>query len=126
MSCGQRLRIAEGRGFRRYQTPEEATAATRDRWQRKNRARRALIRSVESEPYSLAEIAERDRFRCGLCGTRVPMVLKHPHPDSPVVDHVIPLVGGGSDLRLNAQLAHFRCNAVKGAAGGGEQLALIG
>jgi hypothetical protein len=37
-----------------------------------------------------------------------------------------PLSRGGDDTRANVQLAHFLCNARKGAAGGGEQLALIG
>lgn len=46
-------------------------------------------------------------------------------PLSPVIDHVIPLACGGSDLRVNVQLAHFFCNGSKGATGG-EQLALIG
>lgn len=125
-SCGQKLRYAEGRGFRRYETPAQRTAAERERWQRKNRRRRAQKRAVGTEPYSLAEIAARDGFRCGLCGLRVAMATSVPHPRSPVVDHVIPLARGGSDLRVNVQLAHYRCNAVKGAAGGGEQLALIG
>jgi 5-methylcytosine-specific restriction endonuclease McrA len=49
-----------------------------------------------------------------------------PHATAPVIDHVIPLAAGGSDLRVNVQLAHYLCNARKGAAGGGEQLALIG
>lgn len=98
----------------------------RQRLQQKNRRRRAQVRGAGSEPYSLAEIARRDRRRCGLCGERVAMTKAVPHPRSPVVDHVVPLAKGGSDLRTNVQLAHYRCNASKGAAGGGEQLALIG
>jgi 5-methylcytosine-specific restriction endonuclease McrA len=125
-SCGQKLRNAEGRGFLVHETPEARAAAERERWQRKNRRRRAQKRSAGTEPYSLAEIAARDGYRCGLCRVRVEMTKRVPHPHAPVVDHVVPLARGGSDLRVNVQLAHYRCNGIKGAAGGGEQLALIG
>lgn len=115
---------------RRYPTrllsAEERAERERERSRQRNRRRRATLREVESEPYTLAEIATRDRFRCGLCGGRVGMFKPRFHPRSPVIDHVIPLIVGGSDLRVNVQLAHFFCNGSKGAAGGGEQLALIG
>lgn len=94
-------------------------------WQEKNRRRRAAKRGGVSEPYTTAEIAERDRFRCGLCGKRVPMGVKVPDPLAPTIDHVLPLVEGGDDTRANVQLAHFRCNSVKGPRGS-QQLALIG
>jgi 5-methylcytosine-specific restriction endonuclease McrA len=98
----------------------------RERSRQKNRRRRAQVRGAGTEPYTVGEIAARDKFRCGLCAGRVPMGKTWPHPQSPVIDHVVPLSRGGSDLRANVQLAHSICNARKGAAGGGEQLALIG
>ncbi|MDI9885916.1 HNH endonuclease signature motif containing protein [Streptomyces sp. HNM0645] len=78
-----------------------------------------------SEPYTLAEIAERDKGRCGLCGGRVAMKQKVPHPKAPTIDHVVPVSEGGDDTRANVQLAHFVCNSVKGPRGS-QQLALIG
>ncbi|MCX4786475.1 HNH endonuclease [Streptomyces sp. NBC_01221] len=78
-----------------------------------------------SEPYTLLGIAERDRTRCGLCGGRVAMKQKVPHPKAPTIDHIVPVSEGGDDTRANVQLAHFRCNSVKGARGC-QQLALIG
>lgn len=119
LSCAQRYRHGTA-------GPEDSKARERDRWQRKNRRRRALKRNAQSEKYSLAEIAARDRNRCGLCGSRVAMTRTAPHPRAPVVDHVIPLARGGDDVRTNVQLAHFLCNSRKGCHGGGEQLALIG
>jgi 5-methylcytosine-specific restriction endonuclease McrA len=62
----------------------------------------------------MAEIAIRDDFRCGLCGESVPMTAKVPAPLAPTVDHIVPLSKGGDDTRGNVQLAHFRCNSVKG------------
>jgi 5-methylcytosine-specific restriction endonuclease McrA len=82
-------------------------------------------RGVTTEPYTMAEIALRDRFICGLCHKRVAMTRAVPHPRSPTIDHVIPLADDGHDVRANVQLAHFECNWRKGSRGT-QQLALIG
>lgn len=95
--------------------------------QRKKRAERARKRGVKREPYTLAEIAARDRYRCQIpgCGKRVAMTKAVPHLNAPTIDHVVPLAVGGDDTRANVQLAHFGCNARK-CIGGSQQLALIG
>ena len=51
---------------------------------------------------------------CGICGKPVDKTLRYPHPMSPTVDHIIPVVKGGhpSDLD-NLQLAHWCCNRQK-------------
>ena len=51
---------------------------------------------------------------CGICGKPVDFSYKFPHPLSPCIDHIIPIVKGGhpSDLD-NLQLAHFCCNRAK-------------
>jgi Restriction endonuclease len=100
-------------------------AVLREHYQGKNRRRRAVKRQADTEPYTLAEIAERDRYRCQLCRRKVNMQLKSPHPRSPSIDHVIPIVEGGGDVRANVQLAHRGCNSSKGARGS-QQLALVG
>lgn len=91
----------------------DAVERERQRLQQKNRRRRALIRGVDSEPYTLEEIAERDTRVCGLCHLAVDMDLRWPRPGSPSIDHVFPLVHGGDDTRANVQLAHFGCNSGK-------------
>lgn len=96
-----------------------------ERKKQEKRRRRAAKRGGLSEPYTLAEIAARDRSRCALCGGRVAMQQVVPHPKAPTIDHVVPVSEGGDDTRANVQLAHFRCNSVKGARGS-QQLALIG
>lgn len=100
-------------------------ARRREAYRRNNRRRRAALRGAASEPYTLDEIAERDRFRCQLCRRPVDMEIPAPDPASPSIDHVIPLVAGGDDVRANVQLAHFGCNSAKGARGT-QQLALMG
>lgn len=51
---------------------------------------------------------------CGICGKPVDFTLKYPHPLSPCIDHIIPVVKGGhpSDID-NLQLAHLTCNRQK-------------
>lgn len=93
--------------------------------QRKRKADKARHRGIKSEPYTLIEIAERDRFKCGLCRRKVPMNRAVPHPKAPTIDHVLPIAVGGDDTRANVQLAHFQCN-VRKSVGGSQQLALIG
>lgn len=88
----------------------------REHWQGKNRRRRAALRQVPSESYTLAEIAERDGFCCQLCRLPVDMSLAWPDLWSATIDHRRPLALGGDDTRANVQLAHFICNSRKGAA----------
>lgn len=90
------------------------------------RLRKARQRgAARSGPYTLAEIAARDRRRCGICRRPVLMTRLVPHPKAPTIDHVVPLSQGGDDVRSNVRLAHFLCNATRGNRGQAEQLAMI-
>lgn len=117
---------------RRYQP--NRSHGDRRQWERDNpdlaemrrRRRRARKKAATSEPYTLIDIAARDKYVCQLCHRRVAMSRRVPHPKAPTIDHVVPLVESLDDTRANVQLAHFACNSRKGAAGGGEQLALFG
>ena len=94
---------------------------------RDNYHRRKAIKKGAStgRPVRLAEIRDRDRNRCHLCNLLVPSKA-WPHPLSPSLDHVVPLIRGGAHDPDNVRLAHLRCNTEKGANGGNEQLLLIG
>ncbi|MDH4077360.1 MAG: HNH endonuclease [Acidimicrobiia bacterium] len=73
---------------------------------------------MQSEPYTLAEIAGRDGWRCHICQGAVPERLLGKagyHPKGPSIDHLVPLALGGDDIRANVALAHHRCNSLKGA-----------
>jgi 5-methylcytosine-specific restriction endonuclease McrA len=72
-------------------------------------------RSIESDLYTLDQVAERDDYTCCLCWDEpVDMMLRVPNFWAPTVDHVIPLACGGTDTWDNIQLAHFICNSYKG------------
>lgn len=92
-------------------------------------------KTVRSEPYTLREIAHRDRYRCQIClrlgrarRAKINMRLTAPNRMAPTIDHVVPRSRGGDDTRANVQLAHFACNSWKhsGRPELSEQLALIG
>ena len=87
--------------------------------------RRARERGVVIEQFSRKDIFERDGWRCGICGKAIRRGLKHPHPLSASLDHIIPLAVGGSHTKANVQATHLRCNIVKKAKDGG-QLRLAG
>jgi 5-methylcytosine-specific restriction endonuclease McrA len=81
--------------------------------------------AARTERYTAVEIAERDGWRCQICGKRIGRSYKFPHPRSLSIDHIIPIRHGGDDVKTNVQAAHLRCNAAKGPRGV-DQLRLIG
>jgi 5-methylcytosine-specific restriction endonuclease McrA len=74
-----------------------------------------------------AVIAERDRWKCQLCGKKVNKTLRAPHPMSWSIDHIVAISVGGEHSYANTQLAHLGCNVAKGhRTRQATQLALIG
>lgn len=104
--------------------PKWCESCFRQRKANFDQTRRRGVRNQES--FAPREIFERDRWKCGICQKRINSKLKHPHPMSASLDHVIPLSEGGSHTRANTRASHLRCNIRRRHMGGGEQLALIG
>jgi 5-methylcytosine-specific restriction endonuclease McrA len=104
----------------------QAPPAWTDRRRDNHHRRRALKRAAAvGEPVVFAVVAERDRWRCGLCGKRVRADKVWPHPLSPSLDHIVPLSRGGTHEPVNVQLAHLVCNTAKGNRGA-QQLPMFG
>lgn len=116
--CGIQIVMAP----RRY-CPECKAAIGQARARRKNAVRRGA--AAVGRTLTIAELGERDRWRCHLCLRRVSRTFKSPHPRSPSFDHLIPVSDGGTDAPENLRLAHRWCNSSRGARGT-VQLMLVG
>jgi hypothetical protein len=88
---------------------------------RKHAARGGFVEHID-----LLNIAERDHWRCQLCGKAVKRTAIVPEWMAPTLDHIVPISCGGTHEMANVQLAHFICNTRKGARAMNEQLRLLG
>jgi 5-methylcytosine-specific restriction endonuclease McrA len=76
--------------------------------------RRALKRGAGTAvKVNRLAVFERDEWTCRLCLGDVDPSVKHPHPLSKSLDHIVPLSLGGAHEPSNVQLAHLRCNIQK-------------
>jgi endogenous inhibitor of DNA gyrase (YacG/DUF329 family) len=120
--CGKRCR--PGRDGVNHLSEKFCSTRCRDRFHFKRsvaqrmaakRRRRARKRGARVESYKDIEIWERDGYRCGICGE--PTERQRPNqyrPLAPTIDHIVPLVAGGTDEPANVQCAHWLCNSLKG------------
>lgn len=76
--------------------------------------RRALLLGAEVEPFSAAEIYERDNWTCGICNGSIDRAALFPHPQSASLDHIVPLSLGGAHKPSNVRATHLYCNASRG------------
>jgi len=90
------------------------------------RRRARLAQAPRIEKIDREAIYLRDRWICQLCHARVNPAIKYPHPDSPTLDHVIPLSQGGHHTHQNLVLTHSRCNIGKRDRPRTQQLRLFG
>jgi hypothetical protein len=72
------------------------------------RRRKARERAALKDGYTRLEIFDRDRWRCAICARPLDR-------ESATIDHVIPLLHGGSDTRDNVRTACRACNSRRGA-----------
>jgi len=70
-------------------------------------------------------VFRRDGWRCHLCGKLTDRTKRHPHPNAPTIDHLIPRIDGGLDALENVATAHSWCNSYRRQFGT-VQLLLIG
>jgi 5-methylcytosine-specific restriction endonuclease McrA len=79
---------------------------------------------VSYEAVDPIKVFKRDRWRCQLCGRKT--LKQHGNtPDSPELDHIVPLALGGEHTYVNTQCLCRDCNGKKGARVAG-QLRLVG
>lgn len=129
----RRPRIAECARERRKRDPEKFRASEREYYARNiehsrkrarasakrnyakrkpavvaaNKLRRARMKGADGEPVRILRVAERDDWRCHLCGGDVTR-------ENWSLDHLAPLARGGSHTYENIALAHRLCNVRRG------------
>lgn len=80
-----------------------------DRQRRRAKAREARARRGPKIPRrTRREVMERDGRTCGICGFEVVGEIH--------LDHIQPVASGGTNDPSNLQVAHPRCNLLKGSA----------
>lgn len=117
--CG-RPRRARGLCSKHYKAVARAEGRVKpqawsERRQENRERRRARMKGVYVGPKAPRfKIADRDGWRCGLCGEAIPRVVMHGHPLYLTIDHIVPLSKGGEHSPSNVQAAHAVCNYSKG------------
>lgn len=95
-------------------------AKNKPKYVARNKERQALLRGgTRGDLISLPKLAERDGWRCHLCGGKVTKATWS-------MDHLIPVSQGGAHSWENVSLAHLRCNQKRGTSRLPAQLRLLG
>lgn len=109
-------RIARSRAWN-LAHPERHYALHRAYWARRwfdvmagHHRRRAERAGVVTEDVNLAALWTGD---CGICGGPIDQSVRYPEPDSPSIDHIVPLSAGGPHVADNIHFTHLRCNRIK-------------
>ncbi|MEU3613516.1 HNH endonuclease [Streptomyces sp. NPDC006872] len=76
--------------------------------------RRMLVQAATVESFMPRQVYERDGWLCQLCRLPIDSTIAWPDPQSPSIDHVVPLAKGGEHSMTNVQAAHVGCNSRKG------------
>lgn len=124
--CGTMFRPKYGDKRRRFCSHLCARREERRKRGPETHRTRARRFGVEYEPINRTKVFRRDGWRCGICQGKIDRRLKHPHPMSATLDHIVPMSEGGPHRYENVQAAHWLCNISKGNGSAGEQLLLIG
>lgn len=78
--------------------------------------RRARMRGLPTEPYTLEQLLERDGTLCVLCDEELDLAATYPAPLSATVEHLecISWPASAGDTPANVALSHFTCNMRRG------------
>lgn len=123
--CGATFKSEYGRPRRKYCS--NACANKRGYRVKAIRKRERLIdNGLIDYSITLTKLCKRDKGICYLCGERVNMKLDPNSDWYGSIDHVIPVVNGGTHTWDNIKLAHRWCNSVKRTSKAEEIKELLG
>jgi hypothetical protein len=84
---------------------------TRENARRGMHRRRARLRALPVEPYTMAQLVERDGTCCVLCNGELDFTVTYPEPLAPTVEHLECISWGiAGDEPSNVALSHWDCN----------------
>lgn len=113
-ASAERKRRADPAAARRYARDYSTRNPEKRRDYAKRRRAMKLSQGGDTEAIESLVVMLRDRWTCGICGTRVLKSRQWPDRLSPSVDHIVPLALGGTHSYANVQAAHLGCNMAKG------------
>lgn len=131
-SCNRRVEIRGLCAPHYFAEHQQANRARRDelakKWREANpdrvringqatsRRRRARLRHLPAEPYTLQEIVARDGLDCVLCGEELELSVDYLHPRSVTVEHLecVSWPDSAGDVLSNVAAAHRKCNRDRG------------
>ena len=99
-------KLAKNARYRETHRAELSTKAAVYVHRRRARKQNAPV----GQPYTKAEIYERDNWTCLICGEAIDPSLSWPDLMSASVDHIKELYKGGSDCATNVRSTHLTCN----------------
>lgn len=79
------------------------------------RKRTLLYPEAKRDEHLYRKVYAEEGGVCYLCGKEIDQDVRGHRREAGTLDHVIPLSRGGPHTRANLHLAHFGCNARKGA-----------
>lgn len=80
----------------------------------KRRRRRALLKGVKSEKYTVRDVYLRDNGLCFICEMAIDLGCPARDPMSVTIHHIKPLSLQGDDTLDNVTVAHYSCNSRQG------------
>jgi hypothetical protein len=102
------------------QSPKRQASRRIQKQRRRARERGAFVEDVD-----VMVLCEQQNRECWLCGGKIRLDKKSPHPKSLSIDHLIPFSLGGEHSYRNCAAAHLGCNSRKQANAMNEQLKLV-
>ena len=111
--CGQSFATNFCAGNRDYCSNKCARKQDKEEYKQ---YRKAQMKKAFVMPVYFSKIYKRDKGICQICGKSVAYDKSPENPMGATIDHITPLSKGGKHHPDNCQLAHRRCNSIKGAA----------
>lgn len=127
-TCSEAFRRSEDDKKRHWICPECRAAIKKQAKKKGKKRRRARLRGVIMDDYTIEDVIARDGWNCHVCGEETipaPVPWEY-HPRVASVDHIIPISKGGPDILANVKVACHLCNARRSATVTIEVLTLFG